>query len=407
MFALQFLSSILFILFGASHIKRIIGGFAPSRCLPYPKGDVCLDARKHLLQNGALTFMLCRELIGGHMGHRKARRFTGWILLRFNCIPQIQLISRRTGSNPTFHPNGGLLVSRPNQAPEQCGDLFEYFKSSIDASPIFRITSLGLNTSIQRMVMHSSGNSFFMQCHDTGGKYFLISYRFDKNHSSVSHTILNGHRESVNGFALSPEGTILVSASSNNLMIRRVSEDGIANPQVQIIYSCVNTVYYVEFHHEKESLIFAYSGLFNGVILCKLDKSLIHYARRINIPVPEYIYEIVFLKEPSKNIKIALASSDKKISLWSTNFESVECCMILDMHQERIRKLSIHPKNERIMVSTSFDGTTIVWWLSDDNSSATPIQILQGRIGTNDIVFAPSGRNLLVSTFHSIMQVFQ
>ena len=72
MFALQFLSYILFIRFGAAQVQRSIGGLAPCRRLSYPNGDVCLDARKHFLRNGALTIVLCRGLVG-HMGHRKAR----------------------------------------------------------------------------------------------------------------------------------------------------------------------------------------------------------------------------------------------------------------------------------------------------------------------------------------------
>jgi WD40 repeat protein len=413
MFALQCLSSILFILFGASHVKRIIGGFAPSCRLPYPEGDVCLDARKHLLQNGALTIMLCRGLVGGHMGHRKARRFTDWILLRFNCIPQIQLISRRAGSNPTFHPNGGLLVSRPNQGPEnhadenlEYGDLFEWFKSLLDASPIFRYASLGLNTPIQKMVMHPSGKSFFMGCYDTEGKYSLISYRFDQNHSSVCHTILHGHLDSVNAIAVSPEGNIMVSACSRSLYIWRVSENSAIQSVPIARIHCKYTVLCLAIHPSGKNPILAHSGLCNDVTLCQLDESLTTTARVIKLSGhTSYVHGVIFLSDDSDGIKIASASADKTIRLWSTNFESVTCCMILNVHKEIVRTISIHP-NRRIMVSASMDGTTIVWWLSDDNSSATPIQILQGQIGITNVVFDPSGRNLLVSSTENI-QVLQ
>lgn len=410
MFALQFLSSILFILFGAAQVQRSIGGLAPCRRLSYPNGDVCLDARIHCLRNGALTIVLCRGLVGGH---RRARRFAGCILLRLNRIPQIELVSRRTGSNPTFHPNGCLLVSRPNKGPEhdadenlEYGDLFECFRSPLDASPIFRYPSLGLNTPIQEMVMHPSGKSFFMGCYDTEGEHSLISYRFDENLSSVSHTILNGHRDSVNAIAVSPQGTIMVSASSNSLFLWRVSEDGIVQSVPIVKHHFNYTVLCLAIHPSGKNPILAHSGLCNDVTLCQLDESLTTTARVIKIYGHEsYVHDVVFLKDDSNGIKIASASADQTIRMWSTDFASFACCMILNVHKDRVGKFSIHP-NGRIMVSASLDGTTIVWWLSDDNSSATPIQILQGRFGSNDAVFDPSGRRLLVSSTENI-QVLQ
>lgn len=412
MFALQFLSSILFILFGAAQVQRSIGGLAPCRRLSYPNGDVCLDARIHCLRNGALTIVLCRGLVS-HMGHRKARRFAGWILLRLNRIPQIQLVSRRAGSNPAFHPNGCLLVSRPNKGPEhhadenlEYGDLFECFRSPLDASPIFRYSSLGLNTPIQKMVMHPSGKSFFMGCYDIEGKYSLISYRFDENQSSVCHTILNGLRDSVNAIAVSPEGTIMVSASSGRLYIWHVSENGVELSVPIARIPCNYTVLCVAIHPSEKNLILAHSGLCFNVTLCQLDESLTTTARVIKISGhTNYVYDVVFLKDGSDIIKIASASADQTIRLWSTDFVSFKCCMILDVHKERVRTLSIRP-NRRIMVSASFDGTTIIWWLSDDNSSATPIQILQGQFGISKVVFDPSGRRLLVSSTENI-QVLQ
>ena len=413
MFALQFLSSILFILFGALQVQRSIGGLAPCRRLSYPRGDVCFDERIHCLRNGSLTIVLCRGLVGGH---RRERRFSGWILLRLNRIPQIQLVSRRAGSNPAFHPNGCLLVSRPNKGHEhyfdenlEYGDLFECFRSLLDASPIFRRASLGLNTPIQKMVMHPSGKSFFMGCYDTEGEHSLISYRFDENLSSVCHTILNGHRDSVNAIAVSPEGTIMVSASSNSLFLWRVSENGVVQSVPIVKHHCNYTVLCVAIHPSGKNPILAHSGLCNDVTLCQLDESLTTTARVIKIyGHRNYVYDVVFLKDGSDgsdSIKFASASADETIRIWESDFASFTCCMILNVHKERVRTLSIHP-NGRIMVSASLDGTTIVWWLSDDNSSATPIQILQGLFGSNDAVFDPSGRRLLVSSTENI-QVLQ
>ena len=410
MFALQFLSYILFIRFGAAQVQRSIGGLAPYRRLSYPNGVVCLDARIHCLRNGALTIVLCRGLVGGH---RSARRFAGWILLRLNRIPQIQLVSRRAGSNPTFHPNGCLLVSRPNKDSEhdadeklEYGDLFECFRSPLDTRPIFRYPSLGLNTPIQEMVMHPSGKSFFMGCYDIKGKYSLISYRFDENQFSVCHTILNGLRDSVNAIAVSPEGTIMVSASSKSLYIWRVSENGVELTVPIARIPCNYTVLCVAIHPSGKNPILAHSGLCNDVILCQLDESLTTPKMITNFSGhTNYIYDVGFLKDDSNGIKIASASADRTIRIWKYDFASYTCCMKLDAHKEKVRTLSIHP-NRRIMVSASFDGTTIVWWLSDDNSSATPIQILQGQFGISKVVFDPSGRRLLVSSTENI-QVLQ
>jgi WD40 repeat protein len=169
---------------------------------------------------------------------------------------------------------------------------------------------------------------------------------------------------------------------------------------------CKYTVLCLAIHPSGKNPILAHSGLCNDVTLCQLDESLITTARVIKLSGhTSYVHGVIFLSDDSDGIKIASASADKTIRLWSTNFESVTCCMILNVHKEIVRTISIHP-NRRIMVSASMDGTTIVWWLSDDNSSATPIQILQGQIGITNVVFDPSGRNLLVSSTENI-QVLQ
>jgi WD40 repeat protein len=321
----------------------------------------------------------------------------------------LKLVRQMSGSNPVFHPNGGLLLSKPNKGPEhdkdedlEYGDLFEFFRLLSDARPIFRYASLGKNTPIQLMVMHPSGRLFFMGCYDIRGKNSLICYQFDKTLSSATHTILSGHRESVNAIAVHSAGQFMMSGSSDRQgILWHISSS--FDVSIVLKFDFGMEVLCLAFH--PEALILAAGGLCNTVNFWEINPKEMKIGRIAHLTEHEsYIHDIKFLSSNT----LATASADNTINILKTsdNFRRVECLRTLKFHQNRVRSLCLHP-NGRIMVSASFDNKLIVWWLSDDNSSATQIQVLEGHpYGIEDVVFDPSGRQL-VSAGSNVLIVWE
>ena len=387
---------LILLIFGALQAQRKIGAKTSTEPLSFPSGTVCCKILRHLLRNGGCAMLLCHKLVAT-MGMRNPRHKMSWILLRLNRIPQFKLVKKMSGSNPVFHPNGGLLLSKPNKGPEhdededlEYGDLFEFFRSLLDTRPIFRYASFGKNTPIQLMVMHPSGRLFFMGCYDIRGKNSLICYQFDKTLSSATHTILSGHRESVNAIAVHSAGQFMVSGSSDRQgILWHIS----SSFDVSIVrkFDFGMEVLCLAFH---PALILAAGGLCNTVNFWEIEPNKMTIGRIAHLTEHKsYIHDIKFLSSNT----LATASADNTINICIAydNFRRVECLRTLKFHQNRVRSLCLHP-NGRIMVSASLDKKLIVWWLSDDNSSATQIQVLDGHpYGIEKVVFDPSGRELV------------
>jgi WD40 repeat protein len=143
------------------------------------------------------------------------------------------------------------------------------------------------------------------------------------------------------------------------------------------------------FHPRK--LIFAAGGGSNDVKLFVLDPNGQVIRRLVLSGHTNDVYDIKFLE----NDRLTSASEDNLIKIWDTN--SLTCLQTIRAHEDSVRSLCLHPSG-RIMVSASFDNKLIVWWLSDDNSSATQIQVLEGHhYGFEQVRFDPSGRQLVSS----------
>lgn len=393
-------------IFGALQAQKSIG--EKTKHLSYPSDAFCRKILRHLLRNGGWSILLCHKLVAP-MGIRNPRHFMSLILLRFNRIPQLKLVRQMSGSNPVFHPNGGILLSKPNKGPEhdadeelEYGDLFEFFRSLSDARPIFRYASLGKNTPIQLMVMHPSGRLFFMGCYDIRGTHSLICYKFEKNDTVVTHTILSGHRDSVNAIAVHSAGQFMMSGSSDRQVILWHISPSL---DVSIVrkFNFGMEVLCLAFH--PEALILAAGGLCDTANFWEIDRNEMTIGRIAHLREHEsYIHAIKFLSSDT----FATASADNTINICRAddNFRRIICLRRLKVHQNRVRSLCLHP-NGRIMVSASLDKKLIVWWLSDDNSSATQIQVLEGHPhGIEDVVFDPSGRKL-VSAGSDVLLVWE
>ena len=112
---------LLLLIFGALQAQRKIGAKTSTKLLSFPSGTVCCKILRHLLRNGGCAMLLCHKLVAT-MGMRNPRHKMSWILLRLNRIPQFKLVEKMSGRNPDFHPNGGLLLSKPNKVPEHDED---------------------------------------------------------------------------------------------------------------------------------------------------------------------------------------------------------------------------------------------------------------------------------------------
>jgi WD40 repeat protein len=395
-------------IFGALQAQKRIRCKTSTKHLSYPSYAVCLKIRRHLLRNGGWSILLCWKIIAP-MGTLIPGHFMSLILLRLNRIPQLKLVRKMTGSNPVFHPNGGILLSKPNKGSEheeddelEYGDLFEFFRSLSDARPIFRYASLGKNTPIQLMVMHPSGRLFFMGCYDIRGTHSLICYKFEKNDTVVTHTILSGHLDSVNAIAVHSAGQFMVSGSSDRQgILWHIS------PSFDV--SCVlkfnfgMAVLCLAFH--PEALILAAGGLCDTANFWEINPNDMTIGRIAHLREHKsYIHDVKFLTSDT----FATASADNTIIVCRAydKFRRINLLRGLNAHQKRVLSLCLHP-NGRIMVSASLDKKLIVWWLSDDNSSATQIQVLEGHPhGIEDVVFDPSGRQF-VSAGNNVLLVWE
>jgi hypothetical protein len=383
-------------IFEAIQAQKRIGG--KTKRLSYPSDAICRKIRRHLLRNGGWSILLCYKLVAP-MGMRNPRHFMSLILLRFNRIPQLKLLRQMSGSKPVFHPNRGILLSKPNKGLEhkededlEYGDLIEYFISLLHKRPIFHYASLGNNTPILRIVMHPSGRFFFMGCYDIRGTHSLVCYHFGENDTVVTHTILSGHRDSVYAIAVHQNGRFMVSASSDNQgILWEISANGARISDVINFDFCM-CVLCLEFHPEE--MILAAGGLCSDVTLWQIEPiglGLIKISDLIGHS--SYVHDVKILKE-----RLVTASADNTIKIWGTSsdFRKNVCLRTLQAHRDRVLSLCLHPI-ERIMVSGSSDNTGIVWWLSDDNSSATQIQVLDGLSSFKNVLFDPSGTHLVSS----------
>jgi len=240
--------------------------------------------------------------------------------------------------------------------------------------------------------MHPSGKLFFMGCYDISGTYSLVCYRFAENDTIVHHTILHGHQDSVNAIAIDSAGHIMVSGSSVDVIVWQISANG---DIISIIrrYNFGMCTQCLAFHPEK--LILAAGGLCNNVSLWEVEPNGNLHSLSLLKGHTSYVLDVKFLPKDT----VATAGTDKTIFIWKTysNYKEVICLNIIRAHEGRVSKLYFH-SNGRIMVSASGDRKLIVWWLSDDNSSATQIQVLDGHhCGVEQVVLDPSGRQLVSS----------
>jgi len=388
---------LVFLIFAALQAQRKIRGKPSTNHLSYPSSAVCPKKLRHLLRNGGCAILLCWKLLA-QMGMLNPGYKMSWILLRFNRIPQLTLVRKMPGNNPVFTPNGGIILSRPNICPEhekdeelEYGDLFEFFMSLSDTSPIFRYASLGMNTPIQVIGMHPSGKLFFIGCYDIHGTHSLVCYRFAENGTDIHHEILPGHRDSVNGIAVDSAGNFMMSGSSKEVILWRISK----NWDISIfgIYNFGMTTLCFAFHPKK--LILAAGGLCNNASLWEVEPNGIAHRLLDLGGHKSYIVDVKFLSEST----VVTASTDKTIIISKISSDLKQCMSfyIIRAHHDRISSLCIHT-NKRIMVSASGDKKLIVWWLSDDNSSASQIQVLDGHhYGVEQVRFDPSERQLVSS----------
>ena len=392
-----------FSIFLALQAQRMIGGKPTPKSLSCPSGAVCPKKLRHLLRNGGCAIVVCRKLLAP-MGMQKSRHFIFSILLRFNLIPELKLVRRMTGNNPVFTPNGGIILSRPNICPEHVenkelmyGDLFELFMSLSDKSPIFRYASLGMNTPIQVIGMHPSGKLFFIGCYNIHGTHSLVCYRFAENDTIVHHEVLPGHRDSVDGIAVDSAGNFMVSGSSKEVILWRISKK--LDISIFGIYNFGMTTLCLAFHPKK--LILAAGGWCNNASLWEVEPNGIEHRLLDLSGHKSYILDVKFLSEST----VVTASADKTIiiSKISSDFKKCMSFNIIRAHHDRIYSLCIDT-NRRVMVSASEDKTLIFWWLSVDNSSATQIQVLDGHhYGVQQVRFDPSGRQLVSSGWNELI----
>lgn len=388
---------LILLIFAALQAQKKIGKKPITKLLSYPSSAVCPRKLRYLLRNGGLSIFLCSKFLTP-IGMRNLEHKMYWILLRFNHIPQLKLMRRIPGSNPVFHPDGGILLLKPNICLKheeddelEYGDLFQFFKSQLylEERPIFSYPSLGLNTPIKIMVMHPSGKLFFMGCYDIRGTYSLVCYRFAENYTTVCYQILSGHNDTVDAIGINPAGSIMVTASSDNQgILWNISADGqtITRTRMFDIGICA---FCIAFHPDKP--FFAIGGHCNDVILYRIDDSFSISRFSCLIGHESYVYDVKILK---KDV-IVTASADDTIKIWKISSRT-ELVNTINVHTNRVRCLCFD-SSEHMMFSASLDGKLFVWWLSDDNLlSAKQIQVLEGDSdGVEKVVLDPSGRSVV------------
>lgn len=217
---------------------------------------------------------------------------------------------------------------------------------------------------------------------------------FEKNIQS-----LDAHQSPIRSITFSPDGNMLASASSDSRIILWEFSSDRTLKEIRTFTGHRNSV---------NSIVFSPDG--NMLASASADNTV-----KIWIINSNDSKEYLTLSGHQNSVNcaafspdgkiIASASADKTVRLWDINSEEDHEIKVLTGHVNSVNSLAFSPDGLRI-ASGSKDRTVRLWGISSDSRNA--VKIFTGhQNAVNSVVFSPDGRMILSSSKDQTVKIWQ